>query len=803
MDIKISIAQLRTWLTWLLGCLSIVVGGLLIQEYFHNGFVVETDLQALFPIDEDNQLSQHINDRLFKEYGNKLIIATYADSIEKAQAAADIVAKAVADNSLLKQETSESNADLAAQQIELLNSHRFHLLTDNQTRDIEQSNFSNILQNARNSLMGFSGNGLSPLQDPLALANGIAQQLQPPLAGELINNRLVIKDEKNSLILFALNLNGQSFNLTVQEKINDWLTQLRNQIKNNNSTQDAQILVSGAVFHAAESSANAKREMTIIGAGSTIGIILLYLLAFKRLQPLMLSICSLMYGFLFAVAFCYLMFDKLHLMTLVFGSSLIGVADDYSVHYLCKHQHVFLGIDKTKSNLPYRKKLTEKIISTLLLGLFLALVTSVLGYGCLLQPALPGLHQIAYFSIFGLIGSWLFVIVIYPYFFRTPFAQPSSIIDFISSLPWRTWGNKIGTHWFWVFIPSLLLVIAGTYRLEISSDVRMLYKPSAELLNSEKKLHQLLQSFSPNQYFVLRAPTPEALLSLEEKFRHTQLDQLVNEGALRGYSATSQIVPSIATQTHYYQLLSEKVYRENGIASEFMQNIGLDKDAINSLQQQFTQEEKHFLTVENWLPVTRPDQALLWLGKINDDYVSVIALRGVKDVKALSASVENSDNIRWVDRVNELSMLLKKLLHSAATMLALAYALTFIFMWFAYRKARALVLVLVPLSATAITLSLISVCNVPINLFHIFGCFLVLGLGMDYSIFAYESNKQDAVSQRAIGISALTTALSFGLLSASSTPMVQAFGVTLLSGTFMSLLLAPLMARLKKNEMMS
>src|SRR5690242_16967881 len=117
MDIKISIAQLRTWLTWLFGCLSIMVCALLIKEYFHNGFAIETDLQALFPIDEDNQLSQQINSRLFKEYGNKLIIATYADSAEKAQAAADLVAKAIANNPLVTQETSEQNADLAAQQI--------------------------------------------------------------------------------------------------------------------------------------------------------------------------------------------------------------------------------------------------------------------------------------------------------------------------------------------------------------------------------------------------------------------------------------------------------------------------------------------------------------------------------------------------------------------------------------------------------------------------------------------------------------------------------------------------------------
>ena len=372
-------------------------------------------------------------------------------------------------------------------------------------------------------------------------------------------------------------------------------------------------------------------------------------------------------------------------------------------------------------------------------------------------------------------------------------------IDFFSSLPWRTWGEKISTQWLWILLLSLLLIVSGIFRFEISSDVRMLYKPSPELLYSEKTLQQLLQSVSPNQYFLLRGESPENLLILEEKFRTEQLEPLIKAGALRGYNATSQLVPSIQTQTQNYALLDEKAYANTGIATEFMREIGFDKAAIATQHQEFLNDKNNFLSVDEWLTVARPDQALLWMSKINDKYVSVIALRGVKDVKALAASTQNNPAITWVDRVSEFSVLLNKLIHTAVTMLVLGYALTLVFMWLAYRKLQPLVLVTVPFLATVLTLALISIFNVPINLFHIFGCFLILGLGMDYSIFAYEANYHDRVSQRAIGISALTTALSFGLLSLSSTPMVQAFGVTLLGGTFLSLALAPLMSHLKKD----
>ncbi len=63
---------------------------------------------------------------------------------------------------------------------------------------------------------------------------------------------------------------------------------------------------------------------------------------------------------------------------------------------------------------------------------------------------------------------------------------------------------------------------------------------------------------------------------------------------------------------------------------------------------------------------------------------------------------------------------------------------------------------------------------------------------MDYSIFAREAAPGDKDCRLAILLSALTSCLSFGLLSLSSTPMVQAFGITVLLGSLLNLLLVPL-----------
>jgi len=347
-----------------------------------------------------------------------------------------------------------------------------------------------------------------------------------------------------------------------------------------------------------------------------------------------------------------------------------------------------------------------------------------------------------------------------------------------------------------------LLIIIGAVTANLSSDVRTLYKPSAQLLASEQQLHNALQGVAPNQYFLLRAKSAEALLQTEERFRREHLDALVAEGALSGYIATSAIVPSMQQQNANYELLHQQLYSNNGLVNQFMQSAGFDAQAVAQAEHEFAAAAQQHLRVDDWLKVARPDQGLLWMGELNGNYVSIIGLRGVVDVNALSAAADNN-SVMWIDRVAGLSQLLRTLMNSAAILLLLAYLAILPLLWIYYRRTQALLLIFVPLMATITTLGLLSVSGVAINLFHLFGCYLILGLGMDYGIFSYTQGTKDRVTQRAIWLSAVSSSLSFGLLALSSTPMVGAFGITLFLGCCFNLLYAPLAGQLNKTNLLA
>ena len=110
-----------------------------------------------------------------------------------------------------------------------------------------------------------------------------------------------------------------------------------------------------------------------------------------------------------------------------------------------------------------------------------------------------------------------------------------------------------------------------------------------------------------------------------------------------------------------------------------------------------------------------------------------------------------------------------------------------------YNLIVASLIVLGPIIAASVAITANIVINSSFNLFSALALFLVFGIGIDYGLFYAESKKRSPYIYLAIGLSAMTTFLSFGLLSLSATPAIHAFGLTMLSGILTVFVLSPIL----------
>lgn len=763
--------------------LAILVISILGYRVFIQGIKIDVDLKSLLPVDTSSEsVINHVDQGILNILGDQLVIAIDARDLQEGLSAAKLLDQRIKENPHLSFYEVNSGLELINRQQLFLQNYHYHLLTSKQ-KQLLLENPDELLESAQMDILGFSSgkSQLSLQQDPLGLFGSFWQQQIPDSAASVREGRLVFSSNHQHTIVQLLRLNAPSGNITVQEEFAFWAKQLQSQFARD--FPSVKLLFSGPVFHSAFATATAKKEVSIIGFGSILGIIILFLLAFRRIDILLLSVASIGFGCCSALVVVCFLFQEIHLIALVFGASLIGVAVDYSLHFVSKLQVL------TNHNQ------SPAVLRQLLLPMALGLGTSILSYACLFQSNLKVLNEIAVFSMTGLLMSWLFVCVIYPVYFRKLLPTQSPLISALADLPSHFWKKK--SYAALAGVVLITLTTSGFYFIKLSDDVKTFYKPPADLLASEQYLQKKLNNISLHQYLLLRASDEESLLQLEERVSQS-LDQLIIKGELGAYMALSQQVPSIKTQAENRLLLEKHVYQKEALLDQLTHNLELG-DAFSSNARTEFEKVDSFLYLDDWIPYARPDQKILWAGKEGNQVASIITLKAINNSQSLNA-IADQHAILFVDKVQSISNSIFQLTSQAIKWLLISYLVIFSLFVIYFRHFSILILPLVPLVASLMALAVLSCFSIPINLFHVFGCYLILGFGIDYAIFYFFDQKKDSATEYGTFLAAMTSIMSFGFLAFSSTPMVQSFGLILLLGCTFSLLISPLSSQFNKQK---
>ena len=165
-------------------------------------------------------------------------------------------------------------------------------------------------------------------------------------------------------------------------------------------------MLAGVLPHAAAGTDSALDEMSTVGLGSMLGIILLLIVIFRSVRPYLLTLVSIALGCLGGFAACIAVFGEVHLMTMVFGASLVGISVDYALHFFCERYR----FDDDWS--------PPAAIRHIFPGISLGLITSVIGFVGLFFAPFPGMQGMALFSIVGLSIAFGCVVIGYPPFTR-------------------------------------------------------------------------------------------------------------------------------------------------------------------------------------------------------------------------------------------------------------------------------------------------------------------------------------------------------------------------------------------------
>lgn len=738
------------------------------QVQFWRGGKLDNDVLALLPPDEQSPLVSQATRQLADGASRQIVVMVGAADRATAQAAArrfDAVWRE--QDAALAKDDSANAAAIGREALSALQPWRDRLLTDAQRQRLQSTPPAQLADAALQSLYqpGATPRLADFASDPLGLwpewwqARGAVTRARP------VDGLTMLEADGLHWVLLQHATASAAFALDGNSPHADALAAAETEARK--LAPQLQLLKAGVPLHAEAAAARANWEVNIIGWGSLAAIILLVWLAFRSPRPVLLVALTLLVGTAAALSVTAWIFGTVHLITLIFGASLVGVAEDFGIHWFA-----------TRSGHPGPSR--EALMRSLLPGLALALATSVLAYLVLGIAPFPGLRQMAVFSATGLTAAFLTMVCWFPLLDGGKVRDSRMARAIAGSLqPWPRWRWSKRSAVIGAVLAVVLL--AGGVRLHVDDDLRQLQSSPAELMQGQRRVAQLLGLPSPAQFVLVQGRDAQQVLQREEALKPL-LAGLEAEGVATGHLALSDWVPSLARQQADAALTArvetEVLARVSQALGESLRRPAYDAPAMQP---------------STWLqqPQAKPLRSL-WLGDGAQGAASVVLLQGLHpgSVARLQQALQGIEGVRWVDRTAQVSALMSRYRTAMSWLLVLGYALVFGALWLRFgRQAwRAWVPTLL---ATAITLALLGLMGERLQLFNVLALMLLLGIGVDYGIFLLE-HRGDGHAWLAVVLGAASTLLSFGLLALSATPALRAFGLTMLFGTGLVWMISPM-----------
>ena len=769
-------SPIERWLPRLfkLGLLLILCAG---AWQSRNGWPVSANLMELVPRAGADATRQLAEARIQEPLSRQLIALVAADSSASANAdpagPARRLAQRWTDSGLFSSVQVELQVDVAALRAQLM-AGRLAMLPAADRQQLQADPAAYAQRRARELSDPFSSSGLVPAdQDWLGLTRRAEQALRPGGAVhyDMGTGTLQAEHGGKRWVLVRAETRGDAFDTAAPRYIAAQLEQDRQALNLNG----ADLLVAGGPLYAAAGRAQAVAESSWIGAGATLGIVLVVLLALRRVRAL-LAFVPVAVGLLTGAVACVAVFGSIHVLTLVIGASLIGVAVDFPMHWLGKSY----GMADWQAWPALRRVLP---------GLTISLAASLVGYIALAFTPFPALTQTAVFSAAGLLGAYACTVCQLPAWMDGWRPRPWQPLLAFAEAALRA-RERLAARRAALWLGALALIAAtagGIGRLGIQDDLRQWLSLPAPLLQQARQIGEITGFMPTSQFFLVRAPDADELLRRQALVAQA-LDALVRRGDLAAYNALSQLVSPAADQQALGSTLAGLAARPQ--AWQPLTDLGIPYGALRQELQAMAalpplaiEDALQGPLAERWRP--------LWLGVREGQAAGMVTLLGLRDASALAAIAQATPGVTLVDRSGELNRMFTATRIEAAELKLLSYAAAAALLLLTLGRAATWRILAVPLAATACSLAALGYLGQPLTLFSLFGLLLVSAIGADYAIFMYERVAGAAASLVGIVLGATTTLLSFGLLAVSLTPAIANFGLAVALGVAFSVLWAP------------
>lgn len=747
----------------------VLLTGTYLASEVQRGLPLETDILALLPVEEQNPVVRKANEIVTANLSRRVVVVISHSDRNAARQAAQSLIRDMDATGLVEPIADQFSWDRMKRLGTLYFPYRDRLLSLEDQAFLLAGNGEQVVEKALAQIFGVGTIADSNLlrSDPFLLLPSFILSLPFPRTSLTIDEGLLSQtDAKQAHIVVLSSLKASPYALDVQKQL---LAAIDNSLALSSAASPGlDVKRLGAVFYAAAGSRQAIDEASLLSLLSFLGITLLVIVVFRQIRPIFQNLLVVLVGVAGGAAANLLLFRQIHIASLLFGVSLIGVSVDYGLYYTA-------SIFDKDDGAPLER------LKRVMPGISFGLLMTFIGYGALAVAPFPGLRQMAVFSAIGLLFSFATVVCWLPLIDnnRGP-RHRQKLLNLVAGFSrlwveprWRGLRLGLGTC-------ALVIMCIGAIRFDVDDDVHRLQALSPDLVKQQQQITSLIGANTATQFLLIEAPDDEAALQIEERISPT-LSRLQEEGAFSGAHTVAGFIPSLERQTVNKELRRQLF---STWAERQREAIGLDETPLA------LETGTEDLTVAKALS----SEAVPYLRDlVLAPGLHIVSFQDLKKPSAVREALLNVQGVTFADPVGSYSVLLKKYRERTTYIIILFCLIGFCLLLLRYGMKNMFPVFFIPICVVSMTVSILSALGNKFTFFHAIGMILVLVFSFDYAIFGTESKLiERSATLLAVWLAATTTLLSFGILSMSKVPAVYSFGSTMLIGIVLAFLISPL-----------
>lgn len=655
--------------------------------------------------------------------------------------------------------------------------HRYRLNPPLDVASFSEAGLRAALERLLRELRGFTGGVLQDIMpaDPTLRTLAVASLWQPPPAAK---RQGVWVDSGAKKVLLLAQTRDTGTDLARQAVTVERIRTVAKELEPRFGALSLQLSGPPVIAVASRDIAeNESLRLILVSVPLVAGLLVLFLRRFSALPILFLPLAA---AFILATAATAAIFREVHVTTLGFGVTLLGIAVDYPLHLMA---HVRAGQRPATA--------ARRIWGALLI----AVSTTIFAFLPLTGSSFPGLAQLGVFTVVGLATAVAVTRWVLPMLMN---ATGQADADWGTDMP-----SAIHTALRIGRVPALVLGAAALALLLMrqaplwQQDLAALSPIPETLKQRDRDLRRDLNVADPRYVLTIAGRNLDKALRRSESLM-PRLEALRARGAMASFDTVARYLPSGERQDRILKALPDDASLRENLANALKEMPFKAGTFDPFLQAIDTLRQDGPLTMAGLAGSPLAGRLSPMILRSENEIKVLVLLRRLRNPAELRDVIENSggDGVRFLDLKQSAQDLMDGYRAETLRWVTLGAALALGMLVVTLRSARGVFAVAIPVFLSVlVTMAAVAQIAGSLSIFHLLGLMMVAGLGIDYAVFLRRAGEQisdpaeTSAAVRAVTLCAVTSFSVFTLLATAAVPVLSQIGMTVAIGTAASLLL--------------